>query len=87
MQPHENKQIPLVREFCKHKSESEIQEVEENFRSFLELISVTNFNGQMLTEPHQRKGQSFLYYSATVQLVHKRDLHQCTKMTITKEMG
>jgi|GEM_PF-3556676 len=49
------------------------------------LICVTDFEGNMLTNPKQRKGKSYLYYTATVQLVHKRYLNLCTKVTITKE--
>ena len=31
-------QIPFIRELCKHKSEEEILEAEENFRKYLLLI-------------------------------------------------
>ena len=31
-------QIPFIRELCKHKTEQEIQEAEENFRRYLFLI-------------------------------------------------
>jgi hypothetical protein len=30
--------IPFVRELCKHKSEEEIREAEENFRDYLLLV-------------------------------------------------
>ncbi len=32
------KPIPFVRELCKHKTEEEIREAEENFREYLRLL-------------------------------------------------
>ena len=37
LQESENK-IPFIRELCKHKTEAEIQEAEENFRRYLRLV-------------------------------------------------
>lgn len=34
----ENQPIPFVRELCKHKTEEEIQEAEENFREFIRYL-------------------------------------------------
>lgn len=35
---HDDNQIPFIRELCKDKTEEEIQEAEENFRSYLLLV-------------------------------------------------
>ena len=35
---YETKPIPFIRELCKHKSEAEILEAEENFRRYLRLV-------------------------------------------------
>lgn len=32
------KPIPFIRELCKHKTEAEIEEAEENFRRYLRLV-------------------------------------------------
>lgn len=34
----QNKPIAFIRELCKHKTEAEIQEAEENFRRYLLLV-------------------------------------------------
>ena len=34
----DDSQIPFIRELCKHKTEEEIREAEENFRRYLLLI-------------------------------------------------
>jgi len=38
MQNETNKPIPFIRELCKHKTEAEILEAEENFRRYLMLV-------------------------------------------------
>lgn len=39
MQPEKQpKPIPFIRELCKHKTEAEILEAEENFRRYLLLV-------------------------------------------------
>jgi|GEM_PF-2044807 len=36
--PESKNQIPFIRELCKHKTEEEIQEAEENFRRYLAVV-------------------------------------------------